>query len=352
MNKSKQQPSKIPRPITNNKPKNSVSKTVSVPVAKARIEKFLAPKYSMPKQSTDGRVCIRHREYIGDIAGSVNFSSNAYAINPGLPLTFPWLNTIAVGYESYRFKHLSFIYESSKSTATNGSVLMAVDFDPQDAAPTSKTQALAYQNAIRGPVWESFSYVCSQANLAKMNQKFIRYGALITGQDALLYDVGNLYLCPSGQADTSIIGELHVDYEVEFLTPQLDFTAYALTTAARYTAAGTISSTNWLGTSITSAGGVSASYSAPGLTILIPGQYILMYTLIGTGLAQSANPVFSSTGNLVNLVASTVSSTQITVVLCLQIDVIAALSVSGLTTAATTFTQAGARLGYYAYSLG
>lgn len=349
MNKSKQSSNnKIPRVQS----KNSTSKMVSAPLAKAKIDKILAPRYSMPK-SSDGRVCIKHREYIGDILGSINFQANQFSINPGLALTFPWLNTIAIAYESYRFKKLHFIFNSSKSTATNGSVLMAVDFDPSDTAPTTKAQALAYNNAIRGPVWETFTYVCSPQDLVKMNQKFLRFGSLITGQDVLLYDVGNLFVCPSGCADTSVLGELHVDYEVEMFTPQFDLTAYALSTAARVNSSGTISNTNWLGTSVTQSGGVSVSYSSGALSVNIPGQYIFVYTLVGTGLAQSGSPTFSSApGNLLSLISQSISTTSITYVFLVQVDTVSTpITVSGLTTAATTFVSSSLRIGYYAYSL-
>lgn len=349
MNKSKQQLSKISRPTQN---KNSSPKMVSAPVAKAKIEKISAAKFSMPKSVSDGRVCIKHREYINEVFGSVNFNTNVYSINPGLPISFPWLNTIAIGYESYRFKRLSYIFESSRSTATNGSVLMAVDFDSSDAAPTNKAQALAYNNAIRGPSWETFTYVCSPQDLAKMNQKFIRYGALSAGQDSLLYDTGNLFIACQGFADVSNIGELHVDYEVELITPQFDLAAYALATAAKITAVGAISNTNWLGLSINQAGGVTSAYSAPFLNIQIPGQYILVYTLVGTGLAQAGSPVFSSSGNPISLLSQTVSATQITYVLSVQIDIpVNGISVTSLTSAALTFVSAILRIGYYGSTL-
>jgi hypothetical protein len=349
MNKSQQQPSRIPRPISS---KNSTSKMVSAPVAKAKIEKITKPKFSMPKQSSDGRVCIRHREYISDIFGSVNFSAIPFSINPGLAITFPWLSTISIAYETYRFKRLVFIYESSKSTATNGSVLMAVDFDPDDAAPTNKAQALAYNNAIRGPTWETFSYVCSPGDLSKLNQKFIRFGALNANQDPILYDVGNLFICPSGLADGSAIGELHVDYEVEMYTPQFDLTAYALSTAAKYTAVGAITNTNWLGTSITQIGGVSATYTASTLFLNIPGQYILIYTLTGTSIGQTGSPTFSSTGNTITLLSGTNAQTQLVYVLTLELDTPAnGISVTNLTSSYGTLTGATLRIGYYAVSL-
>lgn len=349
MNKSKQQPSNS---MNKSAPKNSSSKMVSAPIAKAKIDKISKPRFSMAKSLTDGRVSIRHKEFINDISGSVLFASNSYSINPGLALTFPWLNTVSIGYESYRFKRLSFSFESSKSASTNGSVMMAVDFDPSDTAPTTKAQLLAYNNAIRGPCWDTFTYVCSPQDLHKFNQKFIRYGNLITGQDAQLFDAGIFYICTSGFIDSTVIGELHVDYEVELITPQFDLTAYALSTAAKAVAVGTVTNANWLGDSITSTGGVGLSYAKPSLIIQIPGQYLLTYTVSGVGLAQAGSPTFSSTGNTLVLLSSTISTTAITYVVSAQIDVpYNGITVSSLTTAATSFSGATLRIGYYAVSL-
>lgn len=327
----------------------STVKTVTAPVAIAKVDKITRPMYNMTKNSTDGRVCIRHKEYVADVPGSVLFSAITYGINPGLPLAFPWLNTISVGYESYRFKRLSYIFNSSKSTATNGSVMMAVDFDPTDAAPTTKSQMLAYNNAIRGPAWQTFEYKCSAQDLAKFNQKFLRYGTLSSTQDALLYDVGTFFIATSGFADTSVIGELHVDYEVELITPQFDLTAYANATAAKLVATGPTTAL-WLGTAATATGGVSTSYSAGALSVLVPGQYLFVYTITGTGLVAPATPSLTSTGNTFSLISTTQSATQCTHVFAAQIDTSAPITASYITSA-TTVTAATLRIAYYASSL-
>lgn len=336
----------------NNSSRINTTKMVTAPVAISRIDKGSKPTYNMTKNSTDGRVCIRHKEYIGDIAGSVLFSNVTYSINPGLPLTFPWLNTISVGYESYKFKRLSFIFESSKSTATNGSVMMAVDFDPTDAAPTTKSQLLAYHNAIRGPAWQTFEYKCAGQDLNKFNQKFLRYGTLQSGQDALLYDIGTFFISTSGFADTSTIGELHVDYEVEFMTPQFDLTAYANATAAKLVAVAGVSTSLWLGTSVTSTGGVSTIYNGTTgtLSVQVPGQYIFVYTVTGTVLVTPATPTLTSTGNTFTLLSTTTSATQATHVFAAQIDTSGPITASVITSA-TTLTAASLRIGYYATSL-
>jgi len=329
----------------------STNKTVAAPVAIARVDKASKPIYNMPKNSSDGRVTIRHREYLTDIAGSVLFTTNAFAINPGMPLTFPWLSTIAVGYESYRFKRLTFIFESSKSTATNGSVMLAVDYDPSDAAPTNKTQMMAYHSSIRGPCWQSFEHKCTKEDMQKFQQKFLRYGALTTGQDVMLFDIGNLFLATSGFADTTTIGELHVDYEVEFMTPQFDLTAYALSTAAKLVA-NSPSTSLWLGTSVTSTGGVITTYNGTNgsLAVLIPGQYIFIYTITGTTLVAPTTPSLTSPGNTFTLVSTTQSATQCTHVFAGEIDAVTAITPSVITSAATV-TAASLRIAYYALSL-
>jgi len=336
--------------MVSNKPVTT-TKTVAAPVALSRVDKINRPVYNMPKNNSDGRICIRHKEYIADIPGSVLFSAITYSINPGIPLAFPWLNTISVGYESYRFKRLSYIYESSKSTATNGSVMMAVDFDPTDAAPTTKAQMLAYNNAIRGPSWQTFEYKCSPQDLAKFNQKFLRYGALSTGQDALLYDIGTLFIATSGFADTTTIGELHVDYEVEFFTPQFDLTAYANATAAKLVATGA-TTTLWLGTAVTATGGVSTSYNGTtgALSVLVPGQYIFVYTITGTTLVTPATPSLTSTGNTFTLLSTANSGSTATHVFAGQIDTSSPITASYITSAASV-TGASLRIGYYAYPL-
>jgi hypothetical protein len=49
-----------------------------------------------PPQFAPGRTPrIAHREYLGDITSSIDFTANTYDLNPGNPTTFPWLAQIA-----------------------------------------------------------------------------------------------------------------------------------------------------------------------------------------------------------------------------------------------------------------
>jgi hypothetical protein len=346
MNKSKAQ---LPK---NSKVSQNGMTKVNAPVAKGIIQRFTKPRFSMPKNNGDGRVRICHKEYIAEVNGSVLFTSQEFGINPGLPLSFPWLSTMSTGYESYKFTKLKYVYESTSPTTIAGAVIIAVDFDAADSAPTTKTQIMAYHNAVRGPAWESFSYTCDKADLAKFNQRFIRNGKLKNSQDIILYDVGNVFVATTGQSTTAAVGELHVEFEVELITPQLDLTAHATATSAKVSGLGTITTSNWLGTSIVNTGGVPVTlFTSPyGIDILVPGQYQLTLSLTGSGFSAST-PTVTSVGNTVTYLTGSNTTGAATYVFLAQIDVPASpIAISGLTTG--TITTSILRIAHYAVSLG
>lgn len=162
---------------------------------------------------------VKHTEYVYDVPGSTGFAAQGLAINPGQPGLFPWLYKIASRYEKYRFTDLQFIFQTEKSTATNGTVIIAVDYDASDDAPLTKTQLLQNEDKERGAPWQKFRLACSKHNLRDTLAKFVRPGAYPGGSDPKTYDLGTLYVATSGMADTSAVGELYVSYEVEFSTP-------------------------------------------------------------------------------------------------------------------------------------
>lgn len=199
---------------------------VQAPVATSRIKTTPAPRVDRSKKNGD--IVVRHREFIGDINGSVAFAVNSFAVNPGLPTTFPWLANQAALYESYRFNKLSFEFQTMSSTATPGTVMAAIDYDPADSAPVSKTQLAAYRKFVRSAPWQDFANHSLKEDLSKRKSYFVRRGAIPANQDVQLFDTGNLFLATQGQADAAAVGELYVDYEVELMTPQLGDPAIGL----------------------------------------------------------------------------------------------------------------------------
>jgi len=101
-------------------------------------------------------------------------------------------------------------------------MMMAVDFDAADAAPTTKQQLLAYQGAVRSAPWQRCAYIAAKTNLRKFGiQRYVRSAALASNLDIKTYDVGNLFVATQGTTVTGSLAELYVDYDVELFTPQL-----------------------------------------------------------------------------------------------------------------------------------
>lgn len=270
---------------------------VSAPVAKGVVQKLNKPKFSMTKP--DGTIHVSHREYVDDILGSVLYSGGLLRVNPGLSSAFPWLSTIASSYETYRFTKLRFIFESTSATTHTGAVMMAMDYDPNDDPPLSKTQLMSYSGAVRSPPWESFEYVCSKADLLKLPQKFVRAGVPLETNDLRLFDTGNLHLCTMGQQNANLVGELYVEYEIDLFTPQLDLLTMAESTSSIVRAGGAISLANWMGVTPTFTGGLNLSFSSSpyGLKINQTGSFIFIFSSAGTGLVPVSNIGATSPGN-------------------------------------------------------
>lgn len=203
-----------------NQSTSQTSRRVTVPVAKAQVRKVTNP--SIRNINRSGDIKVAHREFISDLNGSTGFAVNSFAVNPGLSQVFPWLSSIARRYESYRFEKLKFSYETGAPTSATGSVLGAIDYDASDPSPQTKVQVMSYRSAVRSPPWSDFCMESKKEDLDKRSSYFIRKSALSANEDVKLYDVGNFFLCTQGQADSSNIGELYVEYVISLMTPQLD----------------------------------------------------------------------------------------------------------------------------------
>lgn len=201
-----------------------IARPQAAPVARSRLTRTRAPSVRTRLNSAS----ITHREYIGDVNGTVAFAANSFAVNPGNPAVFPWLSQIAQRYESYVFHSLHFEFETVASTLTAGSVLMACDYDAADAAPADKQTLMSYAQATRGAPWQESRFSARSSDLTKFSrERYVRDANTPSG-DIKTYDVANFFLATQGMADTSAIGELYVSYNVELRTPQLTSATPAL----------------------------------------------------------------------------------------------------------------------------
>lgn len=177
------------------------------------------PQFSSSRQTN----IICHREYLGDISGTTNFNLSAYALNPGLPGTFPWLATVAQNYQEYRFHGMVFEFRSLLTDFVTGgapgSIVMATNYNADAERFSSKQEMENSEFAVATKPTQSLMHAIECAiDQTTFKQRYVRTGAVTSGQDLRLYDWGNFYLATQGNP-TQNLGELWVSYCVEFFKP-------------------------------------------------------------------------------------------------------------------------------------
>ncbi len=257
---------------------------MSAPVAQSR--KFLNSEPQI-SSSSNGDIRVRHREYFADLSGSVAFATNSFSVNPGLASMFPWLSQVAGRYETYRVNRLRFSYETEAATSATGTVLIVLDTDAADAAPVSKSDALTYKIKNRGAPWQPFDLDAPRLDdMGGLSRKYVRQGSLAANLDIKTYDVGTLYPCTIGQANTNVVGELYVEYDISFYTPQI---IPSVTQSAKISDTAGLASNVMFGTSPTITGSLPISVNATGDTLTFNSECELYVNATFAGTVMSGN---------------------------------------------------------------
>lgn len=243
-----------------------------------------------------GGARIKHREYIGDVNGSVAFTASSYAVNPGVSQTFPWLSRVARQYESYKFHNLCFEFDGGRAATTDGKIALVVDYDAADAIPASKLDMLNYEGASSQKIWQDSKFVCRPADLHKAASNFVRSAPLAANLDIKTYDVGNFIVATSGQASGAFVGELFVVYDVELMTPQLssaDAPSFRGSSSAGLSAAAPFG-TNFSDAAYSS---INATVNGAGTTMTFNEAFSGLMTLSYTGTTM-ANQIAGGTATV------------------------------------------------------
>jgi hypothetical protein len=184
---------------------------------------------AMHSLNTD--VVIRHREYVCDIISSITpntFNNQGFAINPGLQTTFPWLYSIAQNFQEYQIRGMVLEYKpvvgtaiASSTNPTMGGVVMATNYNSLDQNFQTKrdmenvdytTACMIYENAIH-PI------ECDMRQ-NPISTLYIRSGAVPSGADIRMYDLGNFQIATWGiQGAAVTCGELWLSYDIVLRKP-------------------------------------------------------------------------------------------------------------------------------------
>jgi len=178
-----------------------------------------------------GGIVVRHREYIGDVTATQDFTVRKFPINPGNVKTFPWLSQgAAKTYEIYRLQGLLFEFVSTSSDAvlgdaansSLGTINMATDYDALDDPYPDKVSMLnaEFSNSSKPSVNVIHPVECAKS-LTPVTEMYISDGEEAHG-DERLNNIGNFYLATEGQqVDGGVLGELWCTYEVFLMKTQL-----------------------------------------------------------------------------------------------------------------------------------
>lgn len=237
------------------------------PASRGNVRTRPPPKVAF---SANGDVVVTHSEYISDVAVGTTFLSTKYPVNPQDPGTFTWLSAIASRYEVYEFQELKFSYEPSCSTATDGYVILAMDFDAYDDTP-SKVTALAWRETVKSAPWER-CVVNTKQSLKGAGWRYCNSNA--TKGDTRVNDLGNLWvLTDQGTGGTKSVGEVFVHYTVTLKQP-----AYRIPPAV-YSSSSIDSSGSAFGWTVPAGNArIVQVPSTHAFTLSTPGEYILTLT--------------------------------------------------------------------------
>lgn len=176
-------------------------------------------------------VAVRHTEFLHDIATPDEYSGgfvlNSANLNPGLKGVFPWLSKMSLAFESYCFQSVKFTYKPATSTLTKGVIFFAATYDVASTPPEGKADILEIEGCVESTPYSMLQFNCKKGSSGLNVQKTykIRDGAINRNYtDLRLYDCGRVYIGYSGISESGVtsklnIGELWVEYNVEFYLP-------------------------------------------------------------------------------------------------------------------------------------
>lgn len=162
---------------------------------------------SIPSMHKTGQsIIVRHREYISEIRGAVNFTiRNQVYINPGLSTSFPWLAGLATQFSEYRIRGMVFHYIPSSGQAVSstnaaiGTVMIQTSYRASEPLPLNKQELLNEYWSNEARASEEFCHpIECNPKENPFNVQYVRTGFLPTSENLLMYDLGRTTVAVSG----------------------------------------------------------------------------------------------------------------------------------------------------------
>jgi len=182
--------------------------------------------WEVKKASTPGGVKISAKEPVGQVALSAASTGgftlctiggvSSLLLNP-IETLFPRLSSISLAYELFIFRKFKIDFISSQPTTSAGQMLIWADYNAADSFATTSSQALSNISSIIGNV-----YSCLMVRGGSEFSRLPRYNINTNVSGPIDQTIQANILCAvqgyTG-ASGSILGELLVEYDIEFFTP-------------------------------------------------------------------------------------------------------------------------------------
>lgn len=244
---------------------------------------------SVPQfSSTRATNIVCHREYIGDITGTSAFNNNVYPLNPGVPTAFPWLQSVAVNYQQYRFHGIMFEFRplltDYVTSGAPGVVVMSTNYNSDLPKYVSKQEMENAEFAVSTKPTEALRHMVECDPLqTTIKELYVRGGPVPSNQDLRLYDLGNFQFATQSNPNQNL-GELWVTYCVEFFKPTSDLANQNTSSAAAHIVRSGVAATTPLGTTTLSSNG-SLSYTLTSTVLTITNAVV--------GVVYNINMIFT-----------------------------------------------------------
>jgi hypothetical protein len=170
---------------------------------------------------------VKNREFVGDVISSVGFSAVNHVINPGNRDLFPWLSSIAAGYQQYKVNGMVMYFNTTSATSigsTNtamGTIMMSTDYDLAEAAYSSKQEVLASYFSTSGvPSQDLIHAIECDPKQRPIDVLYVDHAGE-SADDPALFNLGNFQIATAGMQAASTIGELWISYDITFFKPRM-----------------------------------------------------------------------------------------------------------------------------------
>lgn len=196
---------------------NSQFTTVTAPIARTQIYRYVAPKM----RSSGSDFVVTHTQKFFDVVGTGTAAvSSGLPLNPGRDI-FIWLSNIAPNYERFQWNSLQFLYKPTCSTTTAGKLIMAIDYDPNDAGISNPDTLEFWKGTAVTVPWKELTMTADLAGLHARKTYLVAPSTGGYGGDIALYLPGNFYLGQVGVTEDLVAGTVYMKYSVTFSSPQI-----------------------------------------------------------------------------------------------------------------------------------